>query len=53
MMFGYLPQSDMETGALRTEEEVRRSIRQFQQFAHLPVTGHLDSRTLHMMKVLF
>ncbi len=51
MTFGYLPQSDVETGALRTREELQRSIRRFQQFAQLPVSGELDSRTLEMMTV--
>ena len=48
-MFGYLPQSDMETGALRTQEEMRRAIREFQTMARLPVTGQFDAATVEKM----
>ena len=51
MSFGYLPQSDVETGALRTEEELQKSVRKFQKFAQLPETGELDSKTIEMMTV--
>ena len=51
MSFGYLPQSDVETGALRTDEEMQKSVRKFQKFARLPETGELDSKTLEMMTV--
>ena len=51
MSFGYLPQSDVETGALRTNEEMQKSVRKFQKFAQLPETGELDSKTLEMMTV--
>merc|ERR550532_3449711 len=47
--FGYLPQSDIETGALRTEEELRKAIRKFQSWASIPVTGNMDKATLDKM----
>lgn len=40
----------METGALRTEEEMRRAIREMQLMAHLPVTGEFDDATLKKMQ---
>ncbi|KAI0241934.1 hypothetical protein LSAT2_015393 [Lamellibrachia satsuma] len=49
MKFGYLPQSDRETGALRTAEELIKAVETFQQFAQLPVTGKLDKLTLQKM----
>ena len=48
MMFGYLPQSDIETGALRTEE-MKRAIRRFQSYAQLPASGKLDQATREQM----
>ncbi len=51
MSFGYLPQSDMETEALRTEEEMQKAIRKLQQFAQIPLTGELDTKTMEMMTV--
>lgn len=50
MRFGYLPQSDMETGALRTKEEYEAAVRRFQRFASLPQTGQLDQATLAQMR---
>ena len=47
--FGYLPQSDQETEAYRTEEELIRAIRKFQRYAHLPVTGRIDEATREQM----
>lgn len=49
MQFGYLPASDMETGALRTKEEMERAVSDFQRYADLPATGQLDSETMKMM----
>ena len=49
MRYGYLPQSDMETGALRTHEEVQRALRTFQRFANLPQSGELDDKTREQM----
>ena len=49
--FGYLPESDFETGgALRTEEELRQAVTQFQRFTGLPQTGELDANTAEMMR---
>lgn|SRR6218665_3284568 len=49
MKYGYLPGSDMETGALRTDEELQRAVRHFQKFAHIPETGRLDAQTVEAM----
>ena len=49
MKFGYLPRSDMETGALRTHEELQRAIKNFQRTAHLPLTGTFDDDTVRKM----
>ncbi len=49
MSFGYLPKSDMETGALRTEEERIRALKNFQRFAQIKVTGKFDDKTREMM----
>jgi len=48
--FGYLPRSDLETGALRSEEELHRAIRHFQRIAGVSQTGRLDADTLTVMK---
>ena len=37
--------SDMEHGALRSEEDLMKAIRKFQSYAHLPITGILDDAT--------
>ena len=50
MQFGYLPASDLETGALRTEEELRRAIRHFQRVANVRQTGRFDAETVAAMK---
>ena len=50
MQFGYLPASDLETGALRTEEELRRAIRHFQRLANVRQTGRFDAETVAAMK---
>lgn len=36
--YGYLPRSDLETRAMRTDEEFRTAIRRLQTFATIPVT---------------
>uniref|UniRef100_A0AAT9FG57 Matrix metalloproteinase n=1 Tax=Enchytraeus japonensis TaxID=228735 RepID=A0AAT9FG57_9ANNE len=48
--YGYLPGSDLETGALRTEDELIRAVTLFQRHAHIPQTGRLDDATVKMMK---
>jgi len=50
MQFGYLPASDLETGALRTEAELRRAVRHFQRVANIRQTGRFDAETVAAMK---
>ncbi|XP_043192898.1 matrix metalloproteinase-2-like [Amphibalanus amphitrite] len=45
MHYGYLPESDRETGALRDESQLTDAIRQFQRYAHIPETGVVDELT--------
>ena len=47
--YGYLPQSDLETGAQRTEQQLTDAVRNLQFFAGLNVTGNLDQNTLQLM----
>lgn len=49
MSFGYLPQSDIETGSLRTEESLREAIRDLQRFGGIPETGEVDDATVRLM----
>lgn len=48
--FGYLAKANLETGALRSKQELENAIRQFQRIAALPQTGQLDSKTILQMK---
>lgn len=50
MEFGYLPKSDIETGNLRTEEQLIGAIKQLQSFGNLPVTGVIDEATRELMQ---
>ncbi|XP_059226458.1 matrix metalloproteinase-2-like [Stomoxys calcitrans] len=50
MEFDYLPKSDFETGALRTEKQFKDAIRNLQRFGHIPETGELDSETKKLIK---
>lgn len=50
MEFGYLPKSNIETGNLRTEEQLKASIKALQQFANIPATGVIDEKTIELMK---
>ncbi|XP_064122157.1 matrix metalloproteinase-2-like isoform X1 [Macrobrachium nipponense] len=50
MKYGYLPMSDMETGNLRTEYQLREAIKTMQRFGHIPVTGRIDEDTKALMK---
>lgn len=50
MEFGYLPKSDIETGNLRTEDQLRESIKSLQRFANIPATGLIDEKTIVLMK---
>jgi len=49
MQFGYLPQSDLETGNLRSEDQIRDAIKTMQVFGNLPVTGEVDASTRELM----
>lgn len=51
MEFGYLPKSDIETGNLRTEEQLKESIKVLQRFANIPATGLIDEKTIELMKM--
>ncbi|CAF1646201.1 unnamed protein product [Adineta ricciae] len=48
--YGYLPRSDLETRAMRTDEEFRSAIKRLQTFATIPVTGKLDKATLDLIR---
>jgi Putative peptidoglycan binding domain len=50
MEFGYLPKSSIETGNLRSEEQLRDAIRRLQRYANIPQTGRIDDRTREIMK---
>lgn len=45
MKFDYLPKSDIETGALRTEAQLKEAIRNLQRFGNIPETGEIDAAT--------
>ncbi|XP_026469577.1 matrix metalloproteinase-2-like [Ctenocephalides felis] len=47
--FGYLPQSAIETGNLRSEEQLRDAIRSLQEFGNIPVTGEVDDATIELL----
>lgn len=44
MSFGYLPQSDLETGNLRTEDQVRDAIKTMQVIQHNTTWGWISPR---------
>lgn len=48
--YGYLPQSDLETGNLRTGDQLREAIRTMQRFGNIPHTGELDDATRRLME---
>ena len=48
--FGYLPQSNLETGAMRTEEQLIDAVKNLQFFAGINVTGDIDQGTIDIMK---
>ncbi|XP_050436523.1 matrix metalloproteinase-2-like [Adelges cooleyi] len=48
--FGYLPESDLETGNLRTEDQLRDALRTLQWFGNVPVTGQMDDATKELMQ---
>merc|ERR1711874_697140 len=47
--FGYLPQSDLETGALRTMKQLKDAIRNLQGFAGINMTGEIDRETRDLL----
>lgn len=49
-LFGYLPQSDVETGNLRSQEQIVDAIKTMQNFGNIPVTGEIDEMTQELMK---
>lgn len=50
MEFGYLPKTSLETGNLRTEDQLRDAIRTLQKKGNIPVTGVVDERTRMLLK---
>ncbi|XP_050533471.1 matrix metalloproteinase-2-like [Daktulosphaira vitifoliae] len=48
--FGYLPESDLETGNLRTEDQLHDALRTLQRFGNIPVTGQMDAATKELMR---
>lgn len=48
--FGYLPQSDLETGNLRSIEQLEDALRNLQGFAGLNMTGKLDRSTKKLIE---
>ena len=51
MKFGYLPQSDLETGNLRTDDQLRSAIKNLQKFGDISVTGEIDEATMKLMRL--
>jgi hypothetical protein len=50
MEFGYLAKSNLETGNLRDESQLKDAIRRLQRFGNIPETGHIDERTRLLLK---
>lgn len=50
MEYGYLPKSGIETGNLRSEEQLRDAIKNLQRFGNIPETGKIDDRTRMLLK---
>ncbi|XP_017045134.1 LOW QUALITY PROTEIN: matrix metalloproteinase-2 [Drosophila ficusphila] len=50
MQFDYLPKSDLETGALRTEQQLKDAVRSLQSFGNIPVTGQIDAATARLIQ---
>ncbi|XP_070212983.1 matrix metalloproteinase-16-like [Littorina saxatilis] len=51
MQYGYIKPSDPKTGALRSEEYVKKAIRAFQKMAGINQTGKIDEETQQMMEM--
>lgn len=50
MRFGYLPKSNIETGNLRTEDQLIESIKSLQRAANINETGVIDEVTSKLMR---
>ncbi|KAF0762537.1 matrix metalloproteinase-2-like, partial [Aphis craccivora] len=50
MMYGYLPESDLETGNLMDGNQLDDALRTLQTFGNIPVTGKMDAATKQLMK---
>lgn len=50
MQFGYLPKSNIETGNLRTEDQLIQSIIALQRAGNISQTGVIDEATSKLMK---
>lgn len=51
MEYGYLPKTNGDSaGNLRTEEQLKASVRALQKFAKIPATGEIDKATIELMK---
>ena len=47
--FGYLPQSNLETGAMRTELQLKDALKNLQFYAGIGVTGIVDEDTARLI----
>uniref|UniRef100_A0A182PKF6 Peptidoglycan binding-like domain-containing protein n=1 Tax=Anopheles epiroticus TaxID=199890 RepID=A0A182PKF6_9DIPT len=50
MRFGYLEKSNIETGNLRTIDELKKAVESLQSYGGLNVTGIIDAETLELMR---
>uniref|UniRef100_A0A182FBD5 Peptidoglycan binding-like domain-containing protein n=1 Tax=Anopheles albimanus TaxID=7167 RepID=A0A182FBD5_ANOAL len=50
MQFGYLEKSNIETGNLRTIDELEQAVRKLQTYGNLKPTGKVDAATLELMR---
>ncbi|CAG0897780.1 unnamed protein product, partial [Darwinula stevensoni] len=50
VQFGYLPESDVEVGNLRTEDELVNALKHLQRYAGIPATGEMDAATRKLLK---
>lgn len=48
--YGYLTMSNVETGNLRTEDQLKEAIRSLQRFGNIPATGIIDEATHELME---
>lgn len=50
MEFGYLPKSNIETGNLRTMDQLSEAVKNLQAFANLEPTGKIDRDTRELLR---